>query len=1733
MKRDDCCEKVTSNILLVSLFFMLFVFFIPPARASFDDCAVDWNQFSSPGFISGYTYKGQLIRDTESTGTGGDTTHGQANVPPSQTDLASGVSGSSNPGAYTTPYFGYYDGGTQYDPDNPSTMQDDVIFFRMRVSSDPSKTDGFDNYHWNVLLDVDGDGYKEYWIDLEGKYSANGYDRLNILYDNRNGQDIPDPDAPGVRVDYFRAYNRENGSEPGDTSCTGPVGSPGRSHTRSYKTPDATDDYWIEIQVPMTAFKDGYGNQVLFPDSPVAFVFSTGASANDPLQKDWMMDLNFLSNADPITFGDIVYPNGKPVIEFTDSSMNFVNFCTVGDRIYVYVTDPFSNTGSIDTIQVTVSDPTTGDDETITLTETSAGSGIFANTTGGLSTTASGSGDNSGVLTIASGDTVYVTYTNPKYQTATDQAAVVGQCEAFIQFTRANGLPTDNFILTNNPNTSDELYVTVTNYAANTNSGTVQTITVTLSGLDSQTITLTETGNNTGVFRNINGLQTKISDGTVTPNDNLWEDVDSGMVTAGYSYTCGGQPYTRTNAANIFATPAGGRVYFTNQAGTQDIDLYAPGQPIYLKVEDATACSVSGGLTVSVSSSSGDVENVTLTETFSGSGVYMNASPLMIAAGPPSPDGILNASDGDTLTVTYQDCNDGDNEPSNNNKTDAATFNSPSILVNEVLFWPDPVTCQTEYIQLYNSSTQAVNVTGYRLTDKNTFSYTIPQMDGSDIILGSGKKLYISFYDVVPLNRYDDATGTYYLFTQAVNPAAYPSDELGDPGYANTADRNDLLSLYNSSDVIVDFISWSANLNPSIEFLSGFYAAVSRGIWQDGAFVNVNDMTIGQGMSRSSDGFDTNTPSDWTVISAPIGACTYLITHAVLSSFTARKEGDQMAVQWETASEVGTAGFHLLRLDKVSGDYKQINKLLLPGLISSPQGGTYRLIDNGASPDDSNRYMLVEVESGGRQRTFGPFAFDGDGQQVDFQYTGKQAQSAGEYGQGMSVEASVSDFSREAHKVSLADDAGSGGASRKAPGTLKRSERAKIAIRESGLYHLTSSEISTVLGLSEQTVRSMIKDRRVSLSNQGQGVAYRVDEDNSGIYFYALGINSIYTRDNIYWLKGERGLEMEAAEGKGPSPVAGEATFGEAVHFEENHYDAPSLTSDPSADYWFWDYAVSGFPGMESKTFTLRTDGVASTAEAVLLTVDLQGITDTPADPDHHAVFVLNGNKIGESFWDGAGGHRVDLSFSQGLLREGDNVLEVTGALDTGAEYSIFFVNSFDLKYRRLYKAVDDKLLFRGDTNEVVTVSGFAGPDILLFEVSDPRVPRLVKTTTVDGAGGDYRLTFSPAAGDAVYFATARNAAMPVGTLEPEATSSRLRQKNIYADYLVITAREFKETAFLLAVYRQNRGLAPKVVTVDEIMDEFNYGIYDPGAIRDFLSYAYSNWGKPPRYVALAGDGTYDYKDYAGYGGNPVPPIMVATPDGLFPSDGFYADVNNDGLPEMAVGRLPVKSAGELRDLIQKIIAYEKSGGSWEKRVLLLADKPDEGGDFPSESDEVASLLPPKYSPVKIYLTEHPLGEARWLVLNGINSGAVFLNFIGHGGVDRLTQDGLLVTDDVNSMTNAQGLPVVSAMTCVMGQFGLPGYDSLGEALVMKKNGGAIAVWAPTGLSADKGAVILDKALFGNVFSEGRQVLGDAILGSLQNYRGAGGETYMIDIYNLLGDPALSMRGQMTNEHGR
>ncbi|HTZ17831.1 MAG TPA: C25 family cysteine peptidase [Dissulfurispiraceae bacterium] len=824
-------------------------------------------------------------------------------------------------------------------------------------------------------------------------------------------------------------------------------------------------------------------------------------------------------------------------------------------------------------------------------------------------------------------------------------------------------------------------------------------------------------------------------------------------------------------------------------------------------------------------------------------------------------------------------------------------------------------------------------------------------------------------------------------------------------------------------------------------------------------------------------------------------------TLATVSSIDAYAVGGSVIVEWETSSEINTIGYYLLRFNDKTGQFERVNDNMLPAMIRHNHGGIYRLQDSTASVGKPSTYVIQEIEIKGKARKYGPF--------VVTPVASKAAPAAAL-------------ISRESHAMPLPK--GPANISPNlivAPRSNAAGQQIRIAIQEDGIYSIDASTISSLMGIPVATAQKLIQTKMLGLSNRGNAVAYMTDNKNSRILFYGQGIDSVYTQKNIYWLKLEKGTLM-GTETAGTSAAAGDIYFVTKQHFEENNFSATALATGPSDDYWFWDYIASGDPGTESRTFKLQVGNPSVASGKASLAVNLQGVADDSFSNDHHAIFTLNGTQIGtEDSWTGADKHKATISFDQGLLKEGNNTLEIKGVFDPGTSYSLFYINSFDLTYYKLYKAEGDKLFCRSDQNPVVTITGFTDPNIKLFDITNPLAPKAVTATVQNNS-----VSFKPIAADALFVAVSESAIKPVTEVSAY-TPSTLKTNNSGADYLIITSPELKNSAAALAQYRKLQLLVPMVVTVDDIMNTFNYGIYSPDAIRDFLGYAKKNWSKPPKYVVLAGNGSYDYKDYLGLGGNIVPPIMVVTPDGLFPSDNHYADLNGDHIAEMAIGRLSASTAPELSGIIAKIIAYENgAAGTWSNQALLVADIPDDGGNFTQDSDSLVTLFPKKYSITKVYLPNYAdTTDANAALMADINSGAAFMNYFGHGGLDRLTQDGLLMNGDVASMTNGNKLPLMTAMTCIIGNFAFPGITSLGETLVLKTNGGAAAVWSATGLSDDTLAVSLDKAFYQSLFDGGSPVLGDVILRAFRGVSLKAGDMYMIDIYTLLGDPALRIKG--------
>jgi hypothetical protein len=522
------------------------------------------------------------------------------------------------------------------------------------------------------------------------------------------------------------------------------------------------------------------------------------------------------------------------------------------------------------------------------------------------------------------------------------------------------------------------------------------------------------------------------------------------------------------------------------------------------------------------------------------------------------------------------------------------------------------------------------------------------------------------------------------------------------------------------------------------------------------------------------------------------------------------------------------------------------------------------------------------------------------------------------------------------------------------------------------------------------------------------------------------------------------------------------------------------------------------------------------------LTVRLRGLTTLGLPNEHHVSVRINGHDAGAVEWEGAEPKELVADLPADVIRHGDNIVEVTGLLNDGVAYSLVLVNEIEVGFDHLYRAEDDYLLCRAPGRKTVTVHGLGTGDVAVFDLSDPARPRRITKVRIDGADGAYTVRFK-AKKSSIPYAVAGLASMLTPDLKG-ATDGTLARRDDGADYLVIAPPALAAAAGNIAEYRASQGLSTRVVTTADIYASFNDGIAGPHAIHDFLAYVARKWKNVPDYVLLAGHGDYDYKDFKGLGQNLIPPLMVPTPKGLFAADSLYAYAGSRrGAPTCAVGRLPALSPAELFAMLAKIQAYESSTDQeWYRAVALVADNPDDGGNFTASAEALAGLTPQE--PGRIYLADLPVAEAREQFLASVGGGASTVAYYGHAAMDRVAGEYLLKPSDIPGLLNADRPSVMLALSCLLGRFELPGVDALGEQLVAHPNGGTVAVWAPSGMSLNALANKLGQGVFRARYAGGTTSLGAAIRQSLEQYRVETGDSNPT-LYNLIGDPALALNG--------
>src|SRR5262245_14491741 len=227
-------------------------------------------------------------------------------------------------------------------------------------------------------------------------------------------------------------------------------------------------------------------------------------------------------------------------------------------------------------------------------------------------------------------------------------------------------------------------------------------------------------------------------------------------------------------------------------------------------------------------------------------------------------------------------------------------------------------------------------------------------------------------------------------------------------------------------------------------------------------------------------------------------------------------------------------------------------------------------------------------------------------------------------------------------------------------------------------------------------------------------------------------------------------------------------------------------------------------------------------------------------------------------------------------------------------------------------------------------------------------------------------------------------------------------------------------------------------------------------------------------------------------------------------SDNWYADLDDDHLPDLAIGRIPADTPAEVARIVKKILAYEQNAdfGPWRQRVNFIAGV---GGFNPlldavietATSKLLTSGIPAAYDTRMTYgswrspyCPDPRLFHA--MTIERHNEGCLFWVYIGHGQateLDRVSIPGerfhIFGIDDCRELRCRGGAPIAIMLACYTAAFDQP-RDCLAEQL-LKSEGGPVAVYGGSRVTMPYAMGVMGTALMHEYFSRRPATLGEAI----------------------------------------
>ena len=353
--------------------------------------------------------------------------------------------------------------------------------------------------------------------------------------------------------------------------------------------------------------------------------------------------------------------------------------------------------------------------------------------------------------------------------------------------------------------------------------------------------------------------------------------------------------------------------------------------------------------------------------------------------------------------------------------------------------------------------------------------------------------------------------------------------------------------------------------------------------------------------------------------------------------------------------------------------------------------------------------------------------------------------------------------------------------------------------------------------------------------------------------------------------------------------------------------------------------------------------------------------------------------------------------------------------------------------------------------------------------------------------------------------------------------------RSVKFDYLIITNKKLRESAQEYAAYRNSvaGGKHISVIAyVDDLMDEYSYGMYHPTSIRNFLKQLKDEGTHNNMVVLLLGKG----QTYTNIRLNSIvrENLDLVPAIGNSPSDYLFVSPLDLSSLEIwfPIARIPAKTNNEVRHYLEKVKEFETDPkGIWRKNKLDLAGGHDDvenqsfknalkvysntfAGEFVGGNTTLLSKNQPLYIDPSITAA----------IQRNINSGVSVVNYFGHGSPSYLE----IEIGEASKLKNTGKYPMYYFNGCSVGN--TFNESSIAEEYLFEEGKGAI-VWAASTNSGVTSYLHSHAKEFSNVFYRdlyGKSI-GEVIKETTKRYQSVGDYQNIKQVRQMLfyGDPSL------------